>query len=127
LHPDDEEDAKQDNNKFIRYKEEVVPEDQPANPNYLYNDIITSYKVDVELGCADNFENENTNITNDIEYYRKWSESLNQEIKVRDYRHKFYFQEAHPPPRLKEEPISSRSNDDISSNKNENPHEDTNI
>lgn len=71
--------------------------------DYLYNEIITSYKVDIESDCNDRFVAKNNTVSNDIDYYDQWSKTLNQEIKLRDYKHKFYFKHAIPPPRLKDD------------------------
>jgi hypothetical protein len=95
--------------------------------DYLYNNIINSYKDDIEPKCADIFTTVNDKISTEIDYYQNWSESLNHEIKGRDYNHKFYFQNANPPPREKKEEnvakekfINSKnnSNGDLISDKN---------
>jgi len=80
----------------------VILEEEPKKQNYLFNnDIITSYKEDVEPQCSQKFSNNIDNITADTNYFKNWSDTLHVEIIKRDYEHRFYFQNAQPPPRLK--------------------------
>jgi hypothetical protein len=104
LYPEDFEEHKQDNTKFIRYKEEIPnDESQPLKEEHLFrNPIITSYKLDMEPECNDTFAHKNQELSQDIDYYQNWSQSLNQEIKQRDYKHRFHFMQAQPPPRVKD-------------------------
>lgn len=76
------------------------------------NNIITDYKQDIEPDCHDRFLLKNDEVTKDIDYYHQWSDSLNQEIKHRDYEHRFYFQKANPPPRLKEDKDKNKKEED---------------
>jgi hypothetical protein len=130
MHPDDEDEVKPENNKFIRYKDEYILEEDPRSQDYLYNPIITSYKQDIEPECNQQFVKKNNTITNDIEYFQQWSENLNQQIKQRDYKHKFYFKHATPPPRLKEEASGKEKTAGGTSDEpapERNDHQDTNI
>ena len=109
----------------------MVLEEQPRSEDYLFNPIIDSYKVDIEGDCNHQFLQKNNSISTDIDYYKNWSESLNHEIKARDYRHKFYFKDAQPPPRLKKEEQSVKEKtargEEVIAEKGEPTHEDTNI
>lgn len=128
--PDDLEEGKQENNKFIRYKEEMPLEEREKYEELLFqNEIITSYKQDIEPECNHRFRTRNANISQDIDYYKNWSQELNQEIKLRDYNHRFFFRDAHPPPRLKEESAVSarRTEEEKVSERTAENEEDANI
>lgn len=48
FYPETFEDTKQDNTKFIRYKEELAPDIEQRKEHILFNnDIITNYKKDI--------------------------------------------------------------------------------
>lgn len=90
---DDQDEGKQENNKFIRYKDEYNLEENFKRDYELFveNPIITSYVRDVKIECIDKFDDKIDKISKDIHYYKDWSHVLNQDIKSRDYKHKFRY------------------------------------
>ena len=54
LHPDDQHDVKQENNKYMRFKEEIAPATL-RRPDLLRNPIIDDYKEDIQSDCVATF------------------------------------------------------------------------
>ena len=73
-----EEENKQDKAKFIRYKEEVANEDDIVKDTHLFsNAIIDNYLDNHEPHCHQKFVHKNDELTEDVDYYQKWSQHLN--------------------------------------------------